>query len=359
MAGVNLPTFQQVQEEILATHLDEHSPIFQQLNQYLYHVNRIAALLERVGENYHHRRWSLASKRAKKDRVYRNIHRRALQVLRLLVILFRMNSARRLMDRVNPFPGLIPSLHSPQRYYLKQVNNHWLEAGPPPQWNMAFEDLKYFLPLLEGNDLETALGVVGQPVRPSARRTFADPIYELHNSRFYKQMLNIRRGTVVLWNWLKQLARCRDESPRAEVIYYLIGHWFHSVVFHFAPDREAPDFAPRFFEFVNQDPAPFQNAIMNILPTWQGGQLVSDYLYTDSVQMDMDSLSSGELYDQLIEPALVDCSRSLRGMRHTQRRFQNWFWRPAQEGSDGTFDLNTAGQGVLSRLNDFRSSINH
>lgn len=341
MAAAPPPTLREVQAEVLGIDLDENSPIFARLNQYIHHVNRIAALLQRVGDNYDHRRWALASKSAKRDPVYRSIRSNALRILEIMVQLFQMNSARRLIHAADP------------------RKSAWLERETddgPQERTDALDVLHDYLPALQSHDLETALGV-GRRVRQTSRRTFADPIYELHRSWLYKEMLKIRRGTITLWIWLQQLAQCGDESERADMVYYLTGCWVDSLIHCVGEQTDMNAFVPRFAQYMSRGltawPALLQT-IRSLPPGPEGMFDIDEYIYYNN--LDIEPVLNGVLYKAIVEPALIQCSRTLRGMRQVQKRYQDWFWRPAEENPDGTFDMRTAGRGVMSRLEEYRSA---
>lgn len=206
-------------------------------------------------------------------------HTNALGLLHIMYRLFRMNSAQRLRSRGDP--GYV-------RWSERLNTDH-----------------------LQGNDLEIALGA-GRRVRTSSRRTFADPLHKLHRSRLYKQLLKIRSGSITLWIWLQQLAQCGDESQRANFIYYFIGSWFRQLIALITPQSHLRNFAPVFEDYLERN-ASGMRAILRFK------------------DLNIDLLLGGQFYDEIITPALIQCSRTLHGMRQVQKRFRDWFWRPAQE----------------------------
>lgn len=351
MAALPLPTLQQVQAEVLATHLDAGSAIFEQLNLCLFHVNRLATLLGRIGENYHHRRWALWSDRARGDVAYMRHRGGALSIVYLMGKLFNITFARRLFIRAHARPEEGRMETFIRLLHRGGLERNWLNNGQPPRWDMAMAELMIFLNYFKSDDLENGLGVGGH-VRQSSRSTLPDPVQELHNSRLYKHMLNIRAGTIVYWRWLQKLAQCRDESPPAERFYFLIAQWIYAFML-FAPLATQNTFAPTFIRYFKSGAV--KNRVMTFTQSPGEKQALKQFV-EECPHLEVRLLVDGPVYQMFLEPVLSQCTRALHTMTHVQQRMREWYWRPADENPDGTYDINTAGPAARARLEHYRAA---
>lgn len=346
MPDGNKPTLKQVNAEILSIQIDEKSSLFQDLNHYISLVNRTAEYLECIGEQYDYQHWSLSSEQSRNDKQYVKARNNAVEVVWVMAVLFRMNSARRLLHHAKLRTGELPN-------HLQLYEDHWLTSSP--RWDRAFIHLGRHVSLMESNVVAIALPVAAQ-VPISSPSPYSDPIHELHESRFYQYMLKVRTGTVTLWKWLQYLARCGSESLHIEMIYLLIGGWFMAFFKHLARTCGTP-FPPIFRKYLQGNKRGRRGLQHFYHPVEQHKQYRFLHAYCmDQQCFEIDSVLDGLLYEDIIRPRLIQCTRTLRAICQIQKRFRDWYWRPAQERADGTFDMNTAGCGVLSRLQGYRQA---